>query len=256
MHVWERLAVSCRLWKGEKDMGKGIEKGMDMPAGGKDIEQEEKEKTAREAMARAMAEGKAKVRKIQAITEEIGRLGMTEEECWKAAMKGGIGEFTKGKEERDFIKKLEESGKSPKEKFKALMQYLGTQAAIKGAEEAYRRRQKSTYTNWGQWNYKKTEGLEKVAAKNGLAAAIFLYMARKSDKYNKLTCPYKVFQEEFGVSERSVGRAVRLLEEGKLVTIYKSGTSNVYVLDDTVTWKSEGWRWIGYNKLDRFFKVI
>lgn len=111
-----------------------------------------------------------------------------------------------------------------------------------GRAEVYRKKHNCTYQNWGQWNYSRTKDFEKVAARSGLAAAIFMYMARKSDRYNKLICSYKVFQEEFGVSERSVGRAIRLLEENSLITIYKSGTSNVYVLDDKLTWKASGWR--------------
>lgn len=225
-------------------MSKDVKKNMDRAAGERSIEQEAKGKIAREVMSKAMEEERAKGRRIQNITEEIHKLGMTEEEYWKEAMKEGMknGMDGNGKEERDYLKKLEESGKTPKEKLQAWMQYKSAQAVVDGMEEVYRRKKKSTYRNWGQWNYARTKGFEKVAAKNGLAAAIFLYMARKSDKYNKLICSYKVFQEEFDVSERSVGRAIRLLEENKLITIYKSGTSNVYVLDDNVTWKSEGWR--------------
>ena len=100
----------------------------------------------------------------------------------------------------------------------------------------------SKFRNWGQWNYDKTEKFEKIAAKNGVAAAIFLYLARKSDKYNKVICSYKVLQEEFHISERTVGRAIQCLEENKLLTIYKTGSSNVYVLDNSITWKSDGWR--------------
>ena len=229
-------------------MGKDDKKDMEGAAGTRDIVKETKGMMFQEAMSKFMDEGKAKGRKIQNIFEEIDKLGMTEDECWKEAMETGLGKDLQGKrdkraqENRQVLKNLMESGKEPKQKLQEWMRYLSGQAAMEGMKEVLQKKKNSTYRNWGQWNYNRTKDFEKVAAKNGLAAAIFMYMARKSDKYNKLTCPYKVFEEEFGVSGRSVGRAIRLLEENSLVTIYKSGPSNVYVLDDKVTWKSEGWR--------------
>lgn len=229
-------------------MGKDDKKNMEVAAETRNIEKEAKEKIVQEAMSKAIDEERAKGRKIQNIFEEINKLGMTEDEYWKKVMEEGLEKDPQEerdkrvKEDKQFLKNLKESEKTPKQKLQEWMRYKSCQAVIDGMEEAYKKKKKSRYKNWGQWNYNKTKNFEKVAAKSGLAAAIFMYMARKSDKYNKLICSYKVLQEEFDVSERSVGRAIRLLEENSLITIYKSGTSNVYVLDDNVTWKSEGWR--------------
>ena len=47
--------------------------------------------------------------------------------------------------------------------------------------------------------------------------------------------------KKFGVSERSISRAISLLEENRLVTVYKSGLSNYYILNNDVTWKGDAW---------------
>lgn len=77
-----------------------------------------------------------------------------------------------------------------------------------------------------------------MAVKNGLAAAIFLYFSRKSDGYNRIVCPYSALKKEFGASERSISRAITLLEEKEMITVYKTGTANEYVLDNNLIWKS------------------
>ena len=67
-------------------MGKDDKKDMEGAAGTRDIVKETKGMMFQEAMSKFMDEGKAKGRKIQNIFEEIDKLGMTEDECWKEAM--------------------------------------------------------------------------------------------------------------------------------------------------------------------------
>ena len=58
----------------------------------------------------------------QNIFEEIDKLGMTEDECWKEAMETGLGKDLQGKrdkraqEDRQVLKNLMESDKEPKQK--------------------------------------------------------------------------------------------------------------------------------------------
>lgn len=208
------------------------------------LEKERKEKLAQENFKRVMWEEKRIEKRKNYILDEIKNLGLSEEEYWNGIVEG---ELKKNKKQRDddeyeYMRKLEESGKSAEERLDAWLAYQSGKASAAAQAEREKEQSHSRFKNWGQWNYAKTERFEKVAAKNGLAAAIFLYFARKSDKYNKVICSYKVLQEQFNVSERTIGRAIQCLEENQLITIYKSGTSNVYVLDNNITWKSDGWR--------------
>lgn len=185
------------------------------------------------------------VQKRQHIIDEMKAIGMSPESCWKkiAEDTGKDTKWRKSKKNSEFIDELIASDKSPKEKWSSWLDYLITQSAQEKMEELKKRRTKSKFGNdWGQFNYKETPTLEKVLVKNGLAGAIFLYLARKSNKYNKATCSYKDMMKEFGVSQRSISRAISLLEENRLVTVYKTGLSNYYVLNNNVTWKSEAWK--------------
>lgn len=208
------------------------------------LEKERKEKLAQENFQQAMWEEKRLEKRKLYILDEIKNLGLSEEEYWNGIVEG---ELKKDKKQRDddeyeYMRKLEESGKTAEERLYAWLAYQSGKASKAAQAERKKKQNRSRFNNFGQWNYDKTEKFEKIAAKNGLTAAVFLYLARKSDKYNKVVCSYRVLQEQFNVSERTIGRAIQCLEENGLITIYKSGTSNVYVLDNNITWKSDGWR--------------
>lgn len=208
------------------------------------LEKERKEKLADELQRQALFEEKRLEKRKLQVLEEMKNLNITEEEYWNHI---SLEQLKKDKKQRDddeyeYFRKLQESGMSEKERLDAWLSYQTGRASQAARAEMEKEKNHSKFRNFGQWNYDKTEKFEKIAAKNGVAAAIFLYLARKSDKYNKVICSYKVLQEKFGVSERTVGRAIQILEENELITIYKSGTSNIYVLNNDITWKSDGWR--------------
>lgn len=180
------------------------------------------------------------VQQQEHIIDKMMQLGMPYDEGWKRVVERS-GEMTLWQEKQDFekyVKQLDEKDLTPKQKFCAAMQYLGTQGAQQKMKRMAEERYKSRFKNFGQLNYKKSEILEKVAAKNGLAAAIFLYFSRKCDGYNRIVCPYSVLKKEFEVSEKSISRAITLLEEKKMITVYKTGTANEYILDNNLVWKS------------------
>ena len=53
-------------------------------------------------------------------------------------------------------------------------------------------------------------------------------------------CSYTVLQEALDLSKPTITRAIRTLKELGFIAIYKSGTSNVYTVNDNVFWKSWG----------------
>ena len=60
------------------------------------------------------------------------------------------------------------------------------------------------------------------------------------DDYNAVICSYKVLQENFGVSQVTVARAIKILKEKQYIEVYKSGTSNVYAINKNIVWNSWG----------------
>lgn len=214
--------------------------------GNADVREDELFKKAEEYIMDGLYEAQEIIQKRQHILDEINAMGMSPESCWKkiAEDTGKDTRWRQSKADLDALNKIKDSDKPPKEKLSDFLDYLVSSSSQKKIDEIIKRKTKSKFGNhWGQYNYKSTVTLEKVAVKNGLAAAIFLYLARKSDKYNKATCSYKDMMTEFGVSERSISRAISLLEENRLVSVHKSGSSNYYIVSHYVTWKGEAWRY-------------
>ena len=60
------------------------------------------------------------------------------------------------------------------------------------------------------------------------------------DNYNAVICSYQVFQEALGMSGRTVSRAIKYLKDNGFIYIYKSGSSNVYIANKNLVWRSWG----------------
>ena len=201
-------------------------------------------KQAEDCIMDGLYEVKEIVQKRQHIIDEMKAIGMSPESYWKKIEEdtGKDSRWRQSKNDLEALNKIKDSDKSPKEKLSDFLDYLVSSSSQKKIEEIRKRRTKSRFGNhWAQINLKRSDILINVAVKNGLAVAIFHYLAMKSDKYNKATCSYKDMMKELGVSKRSISRAISLLEENRLVTVYKSGSSNYYILNNDVIWKGEAW---------------
>lgn len=117
-----------------------------------------------------------------------------------------------------------------------------TEIEIEKAEEkqAEENDKKSNFKRFYQMNIDETSKFTQLIVKNHIAAAILNYIFQKMDKNNALMCSYKVFQERFGISKSSVGRALQVLQDGGFIYILKSGTSNIYIANPNLVWKSYG----------------
>ena len=60
------------------------------------------------------------------------------------------------------------------------------------------------------------------------------------DNYNAVMCSHTVIMEVLGVSRQTVSKAITVLKDRGFIAVYKSGTSNVYTINDNVFWKSWG----------------
>ena len=58
------------------------------------------------------------------------------------------------------------------------------------------------------------------------------------DNYNAVVASYKVMQEALNVSQSTIKRSVNYLSKNGYIHIAKSGTSNVYILNPQIAWKS------------------
>lgn len=78
--------------------------------------------------------------------------------------------------------------------------------------------------------------------KSGIASGMLNFIMEHMDGYNALCCSYTVFMDYFDVSKDTVRRAIKLLKDNGFIDVLKSGTSNVYIVNDEVAWTSYGYQ--------------
>lgn len=111
---------------------------------------------------------------------------------------------------------------------------------VQAEKEREERMKRSPFGRWTQFNNEHTKELMWLALKHPKAHAILLFLVDQMDNYNAVMCSSKVIEEVLGVSRVTVSRAVAVLKENGFIAVLKSGTSNVYAINDTVYWKSWG----------------
>lgn len=110
----------------------------------------------------------------------------------------------------------------------------------KEVEKEQERAKKSPFNSFYQVNTKNNKFLTELATKQPKALAILLFIFENMDNYNALMASYKVFEEQFNISQSTVKRCIGYLKDHGYIHIYKSGTSNVYVANNELVWKSYG----------------
>jgi DNA-binding transcriptional ArsR family regulator len=122
-------------------------------------------------------------------------------------------------------------------------------ADIENKEEKQRHDgRKSPFSRWTQYNNEHTRELMWLTLKHPKAHAILLFLVDQMDKYNAVICSYAVLQEVLSISKSTVHRNIRVLADNGFLTVLKSGTSNVYAINDSVYWKS----WKNNRKYSKF----
>jgi hypothetical protein len=115
---------------------------------------------------------------------------------------------------------------------------------LKEIDEAEKRRlkqEKSTpYKRWAQYNLERTPAMIELALKSPKSYVILLFLVDQMDSHNAVVCSYQAIQELFEISHATVARSINILKTGGYLTVLKTGNSNVYVINDTVYWKSWG----------------
>lgn len=113
-------------------------------------------------------------------------------------------------------------------------------AISKSEKEQAKRERNSPFKNFLQVN-KDTYKLEdKLMKQNPLAYRIWRFLANNMDSYNAVMVSYSVMTDIFEVSRTTLYRAIKVLDDENYIKIYKSGTSNIYTLNDNMVWNSWG----------------
>jgi len=107
-------------------------------------------------------------------------------------------------------------------------------------KEQEQRMKRSPFSRWTQFNNEHTKELMWLALKNPKAHAILYFLVDQMDEYNAVMCSYQVIQEVLGIGRTTAHNSIKVLKDNGFIAVLKSGTSNVYAINDTVYWKSWG----------------
>lgn len=110
----------------------------------------------------------------------------------------------------------------------------------KHEEEAHKRDKNSPFGRWTQYNNEHTKEMMWLALKHPKAHAILLFLVDQMDTYNAVICSMQVLQEVLEIGRTTASNAIKVLKDNGFIAVLKSGTSNVYAINDSVYWKSWG----------------
>lgn len=107
-------------------------------------------------------------------------------------------------------------------------------------EKQRERERKSPFQDFAQLNRKNVIHLIKAAQVNPTALSVLLFFIEHMNKMNAIICSYKVLEEQLQLSQATVARSIKYLKETGFIHIYKSGSANVYVVNDNLVWTNTG----------------
>lgn len=109
------------------------------------------------------------------------------------------------------------------------------------AEQRARKKMKdSPFSNFYQFNREHSKEMIWLAGNHPKAHQILLFLLDQMDNYNVVMCSYAVFQEALEMSKATVTRSIKVLKDHNFITIYRSGTANVYAVNKLLAWSSWG----------------
>lgn len=107
-------------------------------------------------------------------------------------------------------------------------------------KERAKREKNNPFSRWTQFNNDHTKELIWLALKHPKAHAILLFLIDQMDEYNAVMCSYRVLEEVLNVGQATIARNIKILKENGFLAVLKSGTSNIYAINDKIYWKSWG----------------
>lgn len=94
--------------------------------------------------------------------------------------------------------------------------------------------------NFVQFYRDNMSAVSKLAGKNPTAFQIFMFICEHMDGYNALMASYQVFMDYTGKGRTTCSIAIKYLYNNGFIDILKSGTSNVYIINQDIAWTSYG----------------
>lgn len=76
-----------------------------------------------------------------------------------------------------------------------------------------------------------------INRKNPTAGTILLWIVKHMDKSNALVVSQTAICDALDIHRNTVTNAVNFLKENKALDVFKSGTTNVYAINEQVAWK-------------------
>lgn len=109
----------------------------------------------------------------------------------------------------------------------------------------------SPFSTWAQLNLDDNviQATHALIRKSPVAYDVYLFILDKMDQKNALVCSMNVFCEALGFSRQTISRAIKILRERQFIDVKKSGTTNVYLLNSELAWKSwgNGYKYAEFN---------
>lgn len=107
-------------------------------------------------------------------------------------------------------------------------------------QEQLTKARKSPFARFYQVNKDNSKYLRSCLDENPKALKLLFFIFDHMDKYNAVICSYQVFQDALEMSSRTVSRCIKYLKDNGFLYVYKSGSSNVYVVNKNLVWNSWG----------------
>jgi DNA-binding MarR family transcriptional regulator len=108
----------------------------------------------------------------------------------------------------------------------------------KAKDEEKRQKARRENRNFTQVNPKGWMVLQRLMKQDANAARVYAFFAEHMGPDGTLCASRSTIAEALGVTERTVSRHVKTLEEMKSLIVLKLGTANVYCLNPAEVWKS------------------
>jgi adenine-specific DNA methylase len=92
--------------------------------------------------------------------------------------------------------------------------------------------------NFVQVYVDKIDFITNLIIDNPRATAVFMFLIKHMDKRNAIIISQQAISEAMGISRKTVYSSIKYLIDKKALTIYKSGTSNIYAVNSQIAWKA------------------
>lgn len=80
--------------------------------------------------------------------------------------------------------------------------------------------------------------LARIGTRSASALAVLMFFFENMDDYNTLMVSQNVIAEELGKSRQTISKAVKILEDEKVIGVGKVGQANVYMVNQYVAWQN------------------